>query len=132
MPFTALAPLLDLDADFVSLQVTYRPGEQAAMEASGRVRSFHAEIKDFMDTAALIEQLDLVVTVDTSAAHMAGALGKPVLLMLAQHHAYIWHVGRDDSPWYPTMRLFRQDYAGDWGSVIERVGARLSGLITPA
>ncbi len=132
MPFEALRPLLDVDAAFYSLQVNYRDGELAALEADGRITSFHSEISDFMDTAALIEQLDLVVAVDTSAAHLTVALGKTMWLMLAHRPDYRWHNGREDSPWYPTARLFLQSEQGDWTSVIDRIRIQLSEVIGAA
>ncbi|GFO70873.1 hypothetical protein GMLC_44520 [Geomonas limicola] len=82
-------------------------------------------LADFGDTAALVEQLDLVISVDTSVAHLAGALGKPVWLMLPKAADYRWLAGRDDSPWYPGMRLFRQTRQGVWDDVVERLAGEL-------
>ena len=79
------------------------------------------DIKDFSDTAAFIENLDLVISVDTAVAHLAGALGKPVWTLLPFAPDWRWLLNRDDSPWYPTMRLFRQPSPGDWKSVINQV-----------
>jgi hypothetical protein len=76
---------------------------------------------DFTDTAALCLQMDLVITVDTSVAHLAGALGLPVWLLLQWCPDWRWLLNRDDTPWYPTMRLFRQQSRGDWEGLIERV-----------
>ena len=78
-------------------------------------------MRDFADTAALLSQLDLLITIDTPVAHLAGALGLPVWLMLRFSPDYRWLLGRADSPWYPTMRLYRQPEPGDWDSVIEAV-----------
>ena len=83
------------------------------------------ELEDFADTAAVISQLDLVICVDTAVAHLAGALGKPVWLMLQKDPDWRWMLEREDSPWYPTMRLFRQRGYGDWSEVIERVKVAL-------
>jgi ADP-heptose:LPS heptosyltransferase len=77
------------------------------------------------DTAALIEQLDLVIAVDTAVAHLAGALGKPVWVMLPTDPDWRWMLGREDSPWYPTMRLFRQARQGEWAPVIAAVRSAL-------
>jgi ADP-heptose:LPS heptosyltransferase len=85
-----------------------------------------SELQDFADTATLIESLDLVITVDTAVAHLAGAMGKPVWILLAAMPDWRWMLQREDSPWYPTMRLFRQPSRGDWNSVIERVADALS------
>jgi Tfp pilus assembly protein PilF len=88
-----------------------------------------SEIGDFADTAAIIEQLDLVITTCTSVAHLAGALGRPVWTMLCRDADWRWLVDRTDSPWYPTMRLFRQRRAGDWAGVVDDVGGALAALI---
>ena len=79
----------------------------------------------YADTAALIEQLDLVISVDTAVAHLAAAMGKRVWLLLPFSPDWRWQLGRADSPWYPTMRLFRQRRVGAWAEVIEEVGAAL-------
>jgi hypothetical protein len=83
------------------------------------------ELKDFADTAALIANLDLVIAVDTAVAHLAGAMGKPVWTLLP-FVPWRWLLGREDSPWYPSMRLFRQPRMGDWDSVVMRVVEELS------
>jgi len=83
------------------------------------------QLHDFSDTAALISRLDLVIAVDTAVAHLAGAMGKPVWVMLPFSPEWRWLLGRDDSPWYPTMRLFRQTTYGDWPGVIRRVAQAL-------
>jgi len=80
---------------------------------------------DFADTAAIINGLDVVVTVDTAVAHLAGALGKPTFILLTEPADWRWMTVREDSPWYPTARLIRQQRPGDWGSVIDRVVAEL-------
>ena len=82
-----------------------------------------------MDTAAIIKNLDLVITVDSAVAHLAGALGAPVWLGLATIVDWRWMFDREDSPWYPTMRLFRQTKLGDWASVFERMTAEVSKLV---
>lgn len=84
-----------------------------------------SELGDFADTAALIANLDLVITVDTSVAHLAGALGKPTWVLLPTNPDWRWLTDRPDSPWYPTMRLFRQQSPGDWETVLRRVKAAL-------
>jgi ADP-heptose:LPS heptosyltransferase len=82
---------------------------------------FTSELRDFSDTAALVENLDLVISVDTSTAHLAGALAKPVWIMNRFDSCWRWLLNRTDSPWYPTVRLYRQKRAGDWNEVVDRV-----------
>jgi ADP-heptose:LPS heptosyltransferase len=83
-------------------------------------------LTDFAETAAVMSNLDLVVSVDTSVVHIAGALGRPVWTLLPFIPDWRWLLERDDSPWYPTMRLFRQEKRGDWKGVIERVSQALT------
>lgn len=116
----AISQLLQADVDFVSLQME----SLAAAEAYGVVQ-LGGQIGDFADLAALIETLDVVVSIDTGVAHLAGALGKPLLLMLPFHADWRWLRDRADTPWYPNMRLFRQKRFGDWQSVIADVHAAL-------
>lgn len=84
---------------------------------------------DFADTAAAIQEVDLVISIDTSVAHLAGALGKPIWTLIPFVPDWRWMLEREDSPWYPTMRLFRQPAPGDWDSVIKRVAAELKSLV---
>jgi ADP-heptose:LPS heptosyltransferase len=86
------------------------------------------EVKDFSDTAALIENLDLVISVDTAVAHLAGAMGKPVWVLLKLAPDWRWMIDRADTPWYPTMRLFRQKTLGDWAAPIAEVVSALGSL----
>jgi hypothetical protein len=87
------------------------------------------QLGDFHDTAAVLSQLDLVITVDTAVAHVAGAMAKPVWLMLQHNADFRWLRGRSDSPWYPSMSLFRQRKLGDWPSVLEQISERLVRLL---
>ena len=87
------------------------------------------DCKDFADTAAYIMNLDLVITVDTAVAHLAGALGRPVWVLNRFAGCWRWLRGRDDSPWYPSLRLFTQTAAGDWPDVIVRVRRALQELL---
>jgi ADP-heptose:LPS heptosyltransferase len=114
-------PLLDFEATFVSLQKDVRNQDDALLKERGDILNFGQELGDFCDTAALISELDLVISVDTSAAHLAGAMGKPVWILVTHIPDWRWLLDRDDSPWYPTARLFRQPRVGDWESVISRV-----------
>jgi ADP-heptose:LPS heptosyltransferase len=84
-----------------------------------------SELRDFSDTAALIAGMDLILSVDTSVAHLAGAMGKPLWVLLPYSPDYRWLLNRTDSPWYPTATLFRQPAAGDWKSVVLRVADRM-------
>ena len=87
-----------------------------------------AAIRDFSDTAAIVSPLDLVITVDTSVAHLAGALGKLVWIMLPFNPDWRWLLHRNDSPWYPTARLFRQRTLGDWRPVVDGIAKALGEL----
>jgi ADP-heptose:LPS heptosyltransferase len=93
-----------------------------------RLVDWSNQIHDFADTAALIAQLDLVITIDTAVAHLAGAMGKPTWLLLSFGSDWRWFIDREDSPWYPTMRLFRQPILGDWQTPLNRVAAELARL----
>jgi hypothetical protein len=116
------APFADIaNVRFFSLQKG-EPSEQASQPPAGmELIDMTSDLHDFEDTAALITHLDLVITVDTSVAHLAGALGKPVWLLNRFDTCWRWLLDRDDSPWYPHLRLFRQPSPGDWNSVIDRV-----------
>jgi len=124
-PLAALAPLLELpDIAWFSLQKI--DGEdQIAQVPAGRCIQLLDARNDFAQKAALIEGLDLVVSVDTSNAHLAGALGKPVWILLPFAPDWRWGLARTDSPWYPTGRLFRQSRAGDWTGVVADMRAAL-------
>jgi tetratricopeptide (TPR) repeat protein len=126
LTLAALAPLADVaGVSFVSLQKGEPAAQAAAPPAGMRLHDFTAELDDFADTAALIEALDLVIAVDTSVAHLAAGMGKPVWLLNRYDTCWRWLLNRDDSPWYPTLRQFRQPKPGDWADVIEAVRAEL-------
>jgi tetratricopeptide (TPR) repeat protein len=119
MPRAALAPLAAVaGVSFVSLQKMVPAGDAAG---GPPMHDYTAELADFDDTAALVSALDLVITVDTAVAHLAGGLGKPVWILNRFDACWRWLMDRDDSPWYPSARLFRQPVAGDWGSVAGEV-----------
>jgi predicted O-linked N-acetylglucosamine transferase (SPINDLY family) len=127
-----LAPLAQVhDATFYSLQKDDAAAQADHPPAGLRLVNLSPELHDFADTAAVICLMDLVITTDTSVAHLAGALGRPVWVMLQFAADWRWLLGRDDSPWYPTMRLFRQRAAGDWLEVFQRA-ARELGAIRPS
>jgi tetratricopeptide (TPR) repeat protein len=125
----ALLPLLDLDATFVSVQKVVRPADAAVLKERSDILHFADVFDDFSDAAALISQLDLVISVDTSIAHLAGALGNPVWIMLPYIPDWRWLLDRGSTPWYPTARLFRQDDTRMWDGVIVRVREALRQLI---
>ncbi|HEY3918075.1 MAG TPA: tetratricopeptide repeat-containing glycosyltransferase family protein [Stellaceae bacterium] len=129
MPLEALLPLISPPADWVALQNDVRDRDTAALRAHDEIIFFGDAIGDFSDTAALIELMDLVIAVDTSVAHLAGALGKPVWIMLADNADWRWLRERADCPWYPSARLFRQERLGDWTRVIAAVGKELRAAI---
>jgi tetratricopeptide (TPR) repeat protein len=122
---TRLKPLLDVPGvSFASLQVGPRAADLAGL-APGTIIDLSAELSDFAETAGAILNLDLVIAVDTSLAHVSGAIGKPAWVMLPFSPDWRWLLEREDSPWYSTLRLYRQPAAGDWENVIARVSADL-------
>jgi hypothetical protein len=134
MAFERLAPLLGIaGCEFYSLQ----KGDDAVAQLRESPLRHHVidwtdDLHDFSDTAALVDNLDLVIAVDTSVAHLAGALGKPFWLLNRDGTCWRWLFGRDDSPWYPTARQFRQDDSRDWDGVIARVAAALADYVRDA
>lgn len=132
MPLETFQAIFASDiADFFSLQIRPSAAESAILGAHANCRDLTAAIADFGDTAALIAQLDLVIAVDTSVAHLAGAMGKPVWLLLPFAPDWRWMLDRADTPWYPQMRLFRQPAVRDWNRVVAEV-ARALALAVPA
>jgi len=130
IPLAKLAPLRHAGMDFYSLQKG-QPAESELAELTAQnwdgpqLIDLTDKLHDFSDTAALIAQLDLVISVDTSTAHLAGALGKPVWILNRFDGCWRWLLNRIDSPWYPTAMLYRQERSGDWDSVVSRVRADL-------
>jgi tetratricopeptide (TPR) repeat protein len=126
MPLATLAPLLDLpDVAFVSLQQELREEDVQPLRDCRNLTVLGERFRDFAATAAVIAQLDIVISVDTAVAHLAGAMGKPLLLLLPFGADFRWLRERDDSPWYPSARLFRQQNFGDWDSVVHAVRGEL-------
>jgi tetratricopeptide (TPR) repeat protein/ADP-heptose:LPS heptosyltransferase len=128
VPLEMLTRLLDADASFVSLQKDPRPDDRAVLAQHSQIIDLTAYLTDFAETAALLSCLDLVVTADTSVAHLAGAMGRPTWVMLPYVPDYRWLLDRNDSPWYPTVRLFRQDTTRDYAPVVDRIRAELAAL----
>jgi hypothetical protein len=131
-PLHEFSPLFSMKGlSFYSLQKNFK--QEMATFPQGTIRDFSNEIDvmhgSFMDTAALIKNLDLIITIDTSLAHLAGALGASTWLMLPRFADWRWFLDRNDSPWYPTMKLFRQTSSGDWKTVIEEIKKELKNLL---
>jgi hypothetical protein len=127
IPLGEFAPLGALSQiNLISLQKGPAATEAAQPPPGLTIHDWTNGLTDFADTAALIAGLDLVISVDTAVAHLAGALGKPVWVLNRHDACWRWLLNRTDSPWYPTARLFRQPTSGDWGTVIAEVTAALA------
>lgn len=128
VPLAAFAPLAEVPgARLIALQMGKPLSQIGGVRFGAKIEqpgdSYHADLGSFLDTAALMMSLDLIVTCDTSVAHLAGAIGRPVVVALPAVADWRWLTGRDDTPWYPSMRLFRQEKPGDWGGVLARIAA---------
>lgn len=120
VPLELFGPLMEVSGiDWVSLQKGEPVSQMKAL--SWPIDDWMDECQDMLDTAALIVNLDLVISVDTAVAHLAGALGRPVWLLNRHESEWRWMLGREDSPWYPSMRIFSQPQAGDWAAVVARI-----------
>jgi Flp pilus assembly protein TadD len=126
LTLSQLTPIAKLGLPLYCLQREMPLNDLHEFAAFANVEYFGENLSDFTDTAALIAQLDLVITVDTAVAHLAGAMGKPAWLLLSHAPDWRWMQDREDSPWYPTIRLFRQPRPGDWEAALDRVGRELS------
>ena len=123
---TTLAPLFDVPGvDFVSLQHKVRDADQPALAGFANLLRLERTFRDFADTAAVIAGLDAVISIDSAVAHLAGAMGKPLFVLLPLGADFRWLRERADSPWYPTARLFRQPRFGDWPGAVENVAQEL-------
>jgi hypothetical protein len=130
IPLAKLAPLRHSGVEFYSLQkglaAESELAELIAQNWDGpHLKDYTGELHDFQETAALMEQLDLVISVDTSVAHLAGALGKPLWLLNRFDTCWRWLLDRADSPWYPSVRVYRQGRSGEWEGVVQRVRSDL-------
>jgi tetratricopeptide (TPR) repeat protein len=124
-----LSPLLDVEGvEFFSLQKEIE-GQPAAPPPDPRIRNFSADLKDFAETAALIANLDQVITIDTAVSHLSAALGHETWMMLCQRADWRWLRDRRDSPWFPTMRMYRQSELNDWKPVIQSVAGDLKAKV---
>jgi FKBP-type peptidyl-prolyl cis-trans isomerase 2 len=129
-PLENFAPLAEMDnICFYSLQKGGPSRQVFAPPAGMKIIDYSVELTDFSETAALIENLDLIISVDTAVAHLSGALGKPVWLLLPFVSDWRWMLNRKDSPWYPTMKLFRQEKTGDWKPVIKNIKDALDTVV---
>ena len=121
IPLALFTTLLDPAFEWHAIQCEYREGDQALLDLHPEIIQHHEQLTHFDETAALLEAMDLVISVDTAVAHLAGALGKPLWLLLPFVPDFRWLTHREDSPWYPTAGLYRQKSPGGWASVLERV-----------
>ena len=131
IPLQSLIPLvqeLGEDISFVSLQKEIQDDDAAVLDAHPNICTLGKSLGDFADTAALCANLDLIISVDTSLAHLSGALGRPTWVLLSYVPDWRWMLHRADSPWYPSARLFRQTQPGNWANVISEVRAALQAL----
>jgi len=125
IPLKLFEPLFNLPLEFHSLQKEVRKEDAAILANNKQIKLHQNRINDFSDTAALVQEMDLVISVDTAVAHLSGALGKNVWILLPFIPDYRWMLDRTDSPWYPSSTLIRQPKIGDWSSVIMDVAERL-------
>ena len=124
-PLAMWVPYLADGLEYVCLQTEITEADRKTLVESPAIRRFDGELRDFSDTAALCECLDLVITVDTSLTHLSGALGQKAWVLVPFDGDWRWLIDREDSPWYPTVRVFRQKSRGDWAGVIARVAEQL-------
>jgi hypothetical protein len=129
LPLRAFLAVIDESAAWFGIQKGMPATDHEALSAAPKLRIFDAEIKDFEDTAALIAELDLIITVDTSLAHLAGSMGRNCWVLLPFNPDWRWLLDREDSPWYPSIRLFRQKHLGDWAGLLEELRSALSARV---
>jgi ADP-heptose:LPS heptosyltransferase len=121
IPLGKFAPLISDKYRFYLIQKGIRAEDEIFLANTPTLQYLGNQLSDFDDTAACVAQMDIIISVDTSLVHLAGALGKPVWVLLPWAPEWRWLLDREDSPWYPTARLFRQQTMGDWAGAIERV-----------
>ena len=131
VPFEQLKPILQVeDVAFFSFQTVVPARDEACFRSSQKIAGLSGRLHDFYDTAALVAKMDLIISVDTAVAHLAGALGKPVWLLLPFAPDWRWLLDRADTPWYQNTRLFRQRQRGDWHPILLQVANELSRLVS--
>jgi hypothetical protein len=131
LPLALFRQLATEPWQFVSLQPEVRASDRAALETWPGLLDLGPELRDFADTAALLQSLDLVISVDTSVAHLAGALGRPVWILLPHNPDWRWLMGRSDTPWYPSARLYRQPATSAWPPVLAQLRRDLQSAQAP-
>ena len=125
IPLEQLKPLFDLPFEFHVLQKDIRPEDKSTLESLAQLHCHQDELKDFADTAALIQEMDVVISVCTSVAHLAGAIGHKTWVLLPYSADYRWMTNEKDSPWYPSVALFRSEKIGDWSDVVHQTTQQL-------
>lgn len=128
IPWTAVQPLLDAKIDLICLQKEIRADDLAFIQTQSQIHSLQGEIQSFEDTAVLCSQMDLVLSVDTSVAHLAASLGIPTWILLTEMPDWRWMLGTEDSPWYPSVRLLRKKNGTSWRDLLESVAQQLAHL----
>ena len=128
LPLSDLARYLPPNREYICLQQEIRQEDLAYLRSHQIIHTFEDHIHDFDDTAALCALVDVVISVDTSVAHLAGALGRPLWLLLPFVPDWRWMLNRSDSPWYPSATLYRQSTQGDWGSVLQSMRRDLNAM----
>ena len=131
IPLSALSSIMIEQNEWYRLQTDLRDTDSATLNNLPFIKDFSTLLKDFSDTATLVDRLDLIISIDTSVAHLAGAMGKPVWVLLSFNPDFRWLRHRTDSPWYPTARLYRQSKDGDWTDVLESVTNDLRTVFMP-
>jgi len=129
VPLSALLPLANLPVDWISLQKEITDEEREILRTDFAAEERGSTFRDLKDTADLVETLDLVITVDTSVVHVAGALARPVWILLPKLSDWRWLLDRRDSPWYPTLTLFRQKRDSDWSEQVRAVHQNLQNCL---
>jgi ADP-heptose:LPS heptosyltransferase len=129
LPLQALAPILVESVEWNAMTKDIRDQDREYLVQNPLLQDRSDGLEDFAATAALVSEMDLVISVDTAVAHLAGALGKPVWVLLQFHPDFRWLRDRQDSPWYPTARLFRQVKPGEWGHVVDEVAVALRAFL---
>jgi hypothetical protein len=128
LTLSQILPYLPSHIGYVCLQKEVRDVDRNLLAQHSEIKYFGDEIEDFTDTAALIESMDLVISVDTSVAHLAGTLGKPTWVLLPFSPDWRWLLDRDDSPWYPTVKLYRQEKINQWTGTMEKLQIALEAM----